>query len=71
MITPFASSALYLIGMGNHESDWPNSSSYSGYGGATDSGGECGVVTSTLFPLPTPANADRPWYIYIYIYIYI
>ena len=44
------------------ESDAPGSSSWSFYGPANDSGGECGVVTATLFPLPAPASASAPYY---------
>ena len=39
MISPLASSVIYLTTVGNHESDWTNSASYYS---VTDSGGECG-----------------------------
>jgi hypothetical protein len=34
------------------------------YGAAKDSGGECSVVTATLYPLPAPASAAAPYYAY-------
>ena len=50
--------------MGNHESLYPNSASWSFYAGASDSGGECTVITNALFPLPPPATAASPYYSY-------
>lgn len=61
MLTPITSGTLYLTTVGNHESDWPNSASY--FNG-TDSGGECGVLTTTLYPMPQPATVDQPWWSY-------
>ena len=61
MISPIASSVLYLTTVGNHESDAPNTNSY--YRG-TDSGGECGVLATTLLPQPAPATAAQPWWSY-------
>ena len=48
-----------MIIIGNHESDWPHSDSF--YHG-TDSGGECGILTTTLLPLPAPATTAKPWW---------
>lgn len=48
--------------MGNHESDWPGTSSFPGYG--TASGGECSVATFTLLPMPAPATITQPWWSY-------
>lgn len=61
MLSPVASGALYLTTVGNHESDWPGTASY--YTG-TDSGGECGVCTTRLLPMPSPATTDKPWWSY-------
>ena len=58
----YAAQTVYLASYGNHESLAPGSSSWSYYGPANDSGGECGVVTSTLFPLPAPASFRAPYY---------
>lgn len=41
------------------ESDAPNSASY--YTG-NDSGGECGVVSTKLLTMPSPATTNEPWY---------
>ena len=64
LISPFASSVVHIVGVGNHEAVTPNSSSWSLYGNANDSGGEGNVVTSTLFPFPTPANVSSPYFLY-------
>jgi len=45
-----------------HESLAPDSASWAFYGKATDSGGECGVPTQVLLPMPAPASAAKPWY---------
>lgn len=60
-ISPVASGALYLSTVGNHESDWYNSSSL--YSNA-DSGGECGVLTTRLMTMPAPATTNKPWWSY-------
>lgn len=65
MVGQFASSVPYLIGVGNHESDYPDSASWQYYGNATDSGGECSKPAATLFPLPAPASASSPWYVFV------
>jgi len=66
MMSSMASGALYLTTVGNHESDWPGSPSY--YTG-TDSGGECGVMSTTLLPMPVAAaqqaqRVNEPWWSY-------
>lgn len=43
--------------MGNHEADYPGFEYFNG----TDSGGECGVPTRTLFPMPWP-SFEEPWF---------
>jgi hypothetical protein len=30
----------------------------------TDSGGECGITTTSMLPLPTPATTNAPWWAY-------
>lgn len=61
MLTPMASGSIYLTTVGNHESDWTNSASFYS---VTDSGGECGVATTGLLPMPSPASTDEPWWSY-------
>ena len=58
MISPMASSVVYLTTVGNHESDCPGTASI--FDG-NDSGGECGLVSGELIPLPPPATLDEPW----------
>lgn len=56
LIQPAATSAPYMVGIGNHEYDWfaqPYKPSWSSYG--NDSGGECGVPYSQRFHMPNPA----------------
>jgi len=61
MISNVASGAIYLTTVGNHESDWPyTATQFNG----TDSGGECGVLTTRLIPLPAPATTNAPWWSY-------
>jgi hypothetical protein len=66
LLPPFllvsAAHVPYLITVGNHDSDWPGTSTIPGYGSA--SGGECGVVTTALLPMPSPATLDQPWWSY-------
>ena len=40
----------YFVGQGNHERDFPKSGNDGSYESSLDSGGECGVVTNTIFP---------------------
>jgi hypothetical protein len=61
MISPVAGSVLYLSTVGNHETDWYDSASLYSNG---DSGGECGVLTTTLLPMPAPATTNKPWWSY-------
>ncbi|CAD6269710.1 unnamed protein product [Miscanthus lutarioriparius] len=57
-IEPIASTVPYMIGIGNHERDWPDTGSFYGY---NDSGGECGVPTQTMFYVPAE-NRAKSWY---------
>lgn len=61
MMSPVTGSALYLTTVGNHESDWYSSASAFNN---SDSGGECGVVTTRLYPMPAPARTNTPWWSY-------
>lgn len=61
MLAPMASGTLYLTTVGNHESDWYNSASLFNN---SDSGGECGVMTTRLLPMPAPATTNQPWWSY-------
>jgi hypothetical protein len=61
MLAPVARSALYLTTVGNHESDWYHSATT--FSNA-DSGGECGVLTTRLLPMPAPAATNQPWWSY-------
>jgi len=61
MITPMASHTLYMTTVGNHETDFPGTSSYyTGY----DSGGECSVPALKMLPQPAPATITAPWWSY-------
>ncbi|THU58725.1 hypothetical protein C4D60_Mb03t17450 [Musa balbisiana] len=57
-IEPIASTLPYMIGRGNHERDWPGTGSF--YQN-TDSGGECGVLSETMFYVPAE-NRAKLWY---------
>ncbi|EPS73168.1 hypothetical protein M569_01584, partial [Genlisea aurea] len=57
-IEPIASSVPYMLASGNHERDWPGTGSF--YGNL-DSGGECGVLASTMFYVPAE-NRAKFWY---------
>ena len=52
------SRAPYAVSVGNHEADYPHSSSYQN---GSESGGECGVPVQLQFPTPQPA-LNKPWY---------
>eukprot|EP01102_Stenamoeba_stenopodia_P018701 TRINITY_DN690_c0_g1_i1.p1 TRINITY_DN690_c0_g1~~TRINITY_DN690_c0_g1_i1.p1 ORF type:complete len:567 (+),score=113.94 TRINITY_DN690_c0_g1_i1:106-1806(+) len=55
LIQPAATSAPYMVAIGNHEYDWlsqPYLPSFSPY--HNDSGGECGVPYSERFHMPNP-----------------
>ncbi|WVZ68519.1 hypothetical protein U9M48_017451 [Paspalum notatum var. saurae] len=58
LITPLASQVSYMTTIGNHERDYPNSTSVYV---TPDSGGECGVPYESYFPMPIVAK-DKPWY---------
>lgn len=58
MLEPMASSVVYLTTVGNHESDCINSASYFD---VNDSGGECGILSTELMPMPSPATTNEPW----------
>lgn len=49
----------YVHNSGNHERDWPGTSSF--YQNK-DSGGECGGPTETTYYMPTK-NKDKFWYV--------
>ncbi|EDQ86017.1 uncharacterized protein MONBRDRAFT_28659 [Monosiga brevicollis MX1] len=57
-IEPIATTLPYMTAIGNHERDWPNTTSAMH---GTDSGGECGVAYETRFLMPTP-TLDDVWY---------
>ncbi|CAM9414414.1 unnamed protein product [Laminaria digitata] len=69
-IEPVASRVPWMVGMGNHERDFPTTSksatrSELSYFTGTDSGGDCGVPTAFRFRMPGEAGevmADSPWY---------
>lgn len=61
MMEPIISRIPYGITVGNHEAGWYNGAHGSFFSEA-DSGGECGVATQHVIPLPPPATVDRPWY---------
>jgi len=63
MLSPVSSSVLYMSTVGNHESGWFNGA-HGSYYSVSDSGGECGVMTTTLLPQPSPASVDQPWWSY-------
>mmetsp|Transcript_14566 Transcript_14566/g.19155 ORF Transcript_14566/g.19155 Transcript_14566/m.19155 type:complete len:623 (+) Transcript_14566:77-1945(+) len=71
-IEDVASEIPWMVGIGNHERDSPDTSDIrnetSFYTG-TDSGGECGVPYAAYFPMPEPAQdyrLDTPWYSFEY-----
>lgn len=61
MLSPVASRVLYFTTVGNHESDWPESATIYNQ---TDSGGECGVMSTGLLPMPLSTTKDTPWWSY-------
>jgi acid phosphatase type 7 len=68
MISPITGHVPLLTTVGNHEVDWLDSSSSSSrlpyLKSPYASGGECGVVSSSLLPMPCPASLDEPWWSY-------
>ena len=69
MVSSWAGRITYVLGLGNHESGnkWgpasasPDASAHFSYFDNNDAGGECGVVSSHVIPLPSSASADEPW----------
>ena len=65
MINSWASRVCYVIGFGNHESGQPWDTTESGPSefnhfslfDTNDSGGECGLVTNHIVPLPTTSSS--------------
>ena len=65
LIEPWASRVPFVSNMGNHEMDspessWPSDRVADLYGG-NDSGGECGVPATRLYPTPR-AGPDADWF---------
>eukprot|EP00731_Ephydatia_muelleri_P012121 Em0006g1015a len=58
-LEPIATRVPYMVGIGNHERNYPNT--MPGYYNNSGSGGECGIPHELRFPMPTPA-LDEPWY---------
>lgn len=66
-IQGIATAVPYMVCIGNHERDFPNSGSYyTGY----DSGGECGVAYERRFQMPRP-SLDEAWYGFDYGSIHV
>ncbi|CAN0374108.1 unnamed protein product, partial [Ectocarpus sp. 8 AP-2014] len=65
-----ASTVPWMVGVGNHERDYPTTSESPArqelsFFTGTDSGGDCGVPTAFRFIMPGAAEepmADSPWY---------
>lgn len=53
----------YMIGTGNHETDWPGAGTID----SADSGGECGIATHTRFPVPVAdwSNQFAAYYVLV------
>ena len=62
-IAPVAGKVPYFTTLGNHEMDWPGIPECI-YPNATDSGGECGVMSTVLIPMPAPVTTYEPWWSY-------
>jgi predicted phosphodiesterase len=60
-VEPVASAVPYMTAIGNHEADYPMSTSY---WQVQDSGGECGISYDRRFPMirPEVQFPDRLWY---------
>lgn len=73
MISSWAGRVVYAVGVGNHESGhrWnanaigPDASNHFSLFDNNDAGGECGVVTNHVVPLPADATPDAPWSLYL------
>jgi len=64
-INDIASRVPYHVNLGNHEADAPNSwpSNDPSWANGTDSGGECAVPSTNLFPMPGAlGNASKLWW---------
>ena len=65
MNTKLSSRVPYMVDQGNHEADFDTGPAGAGMPATwlqgTDSGGECGVPTRKLFPMPWP-SFDQPWF---------
>eukprot|EP00943_MAST-04B_sp_MAST-4B-sp1_P005697 g5697.t1 len=58
-IEPISQQIPYMIGLGNHERDYPGTGTI----GNTDSGGECGVPAKHRFKMPIPTmDSDNFYY---------
>lgn len=71
MFSPVTGGTTYLSIVGNHEIDWYTGDTLYTLPATTgnqkpdtDSGGECGIPTLTLYPEPAPATIDQPWWSY-------
>jgi len=64
-MTPISGRIPYMTALGNHEQDWKLGGGIQPHAhGGADSGGECGVPTTTRFPMPVPSGSDQAsgWY---------
>merc|ERR1711871_1116309 len=57
-IEPVSQRIPYMVGLGNHERDYPGTGTI----GGTDSGGECGVPAKHRFRMPTPTMDSDNFY---------
>lgn len=53
-LEPVASRVPFMLGVGNHERNWPGSGDRWGSMGVFDSGGECGVPYERRARMPLP-----------------
>ena len=61
MLSPMSASVPYFTTVGNHETDWPDTTAY--YNGH-DSGGECSKAAFKFIKQPAPATYEKPWWAY-------
>ena len=62
MINKFSGNIVFMNTIGNHEADTKTPLGGSLLFKGTKSGGECSVVSNTLFPYPSEkAGYNRPW----------
>ena len=58
---PLLTKVPYMVAIGNHERDWPNSGDgFPASAHVDDSEGECGVAFERRFLMPTEKQ-DEPW----------